>query len=141
MINGENAAYKSPKFLKPQIRTRNALIDDIITEYGKFDLNDVKSSLADIPSELEKSSSNIDFIEKLGTPDVRRKFSFKEKIGIDRDTLGDTTEVLTSGVSEEKIFSSKKSLKRNKLKIKTNVETHHGIIHNFLIVRIIQEWQ
>lgn len=35
MINGENAAYKAPKFMKPQVRTRNAIMDDIISEFGK----------------------------------------------------------------------------------------------------------
>jgi hypothetical protein len=35
VINGENAAYKAPKFLKPQVRTRNALIDDIVADFGK----------------------------------------------------------------------------------------------------------
>lgn len=37
MINGENAAYKAPKFTKPHIRTRNALIDDIINDFVKRD--------------------------------------------------------------------------------------------------------
>ncbi|KAJ3153913.1 Signal-induced proliferation-associated protein 1 [Geranomyces variabilis] len=34
MINGENAAYKAPKFKKPHIRTRTAVLDEIIRDYG-----------------------------------------------------------------------------------------------------------
>ncbi|KAJ1560798.1 GTPase-activating Rap/Ran-GAP domain-like protein 3 [Nowakowskiella sp. JEL0078] len=34
VINGENAAYKSPKFSKPHIRTRNALIDDLWSTFS-----------------------------------------------------------------------------------------------------------
>ncbi|RKP01658.1 hypothetical protein CXG81DRAFT_11712, partial [Caulochytrium protostelioides] len=33
MVNGENAAYHSPRFRKPQTRTRNTLLDDILTRY------------------------------------------------------------------------------------------------------------
>jgi len=32
-INGENAAYLAPKFSKPQLRTRGALIEDLVKEY------------------------------------------------------------------------------------------------------------
>jgi hypothetical protein len=35
VINGENASYKAPKFMKPQVRTRNAIIDDIVSDFGK----------------------------------------------------------------------------------------------------------
>lgn len=34
VINGENAAYKAPKFSKSQTRTRNALIDDIMNDFN-----------------------------------------------------------------------------------------------------------
>lgn len=30
VINGENACYKAPRFSKPHIRTRNAIIDDML---------------------------------------------------------------------------------------------------------------
>ncbi|KAJ1332817.1 hypothetical protein BSLG_008446 [Batrachochytrium salamandrivorans] len=33
LINGENSAYKAPKFAKPHQRTHHALFDDIIEEY------------------------------------------------------------------------------------------------------------
>ncbi|KAI8903451.1 hypothetical protein DFJ77DRAFT_511060 [Powellomyces hirtus] len=34
MINGENAAYKAPKFKKPHHRTRNAVLDEIMRDFG-----------------------------------------------------------------------------------------------------------
>ncbi|KAJ3183905.1 Signal-induced proliferation-associated protein 1 [Geranomyces variabilis] len=34
MINGENAAYKAPKFKKPHLRTRSAVLDEILRDYG-----------------------------------------------------------------------------------------------------------
>ncbi|KAI8928684.1 hypothetical protein BC831DRAFT_447554 [Entophlyctis helioformis] len=33
-INGENSAYKAPKFAKPGVRTHHAMFDDIFNEYG-----------------------------------------------------------------------------------------------------------
>ena len=33
VVNGENAAYKAPKFSKPHTRTRNALIENMVEEY------------------------------------------------------------------------------------------------------------
>ncbi|TPX34019.1 hypothetical protein SmJEL517_g03264 [Synchytrium microbalum] len=34
MINGENAAYKAPRFSKPHYRTRHMMIDDILADFG-----------------------------------------------------------------------------------------------------------
>ncbi|KAJ3007131.1 signal-induced proliferation-associated 1-like protein 3 [Thoreauomyces humboldtii] len=34
VVNGENAAYKAPKFRKPHLRTRNAVLDEIVKEFG-----------------------------------------------------------------------------------------------------------
>lgn len=36
MINGENAAYKAPRFAKPHTRTHHAIFENIIDEYFKF---------------------------------------------------------------------------------------------------------
>jgi len=44
-INGENSAYLAPKFYKPQLRTRGALIEDLVKDY--YEINStINSSLS-----------------------------------------------------------------------------------------------
>ncbi|KAJ3086737.1 hypothetical protein HK102_012609 [Quaeritorhiza haematococci] len=40
IINGENAAYKAPKFRRPHLRTRGAMIDNIIQDFGRSTMRD-----------------------------------------------------------------------------------------------------
>jgi len=44
-VNGENAAYMAPKFYKPQLRTRGALIEDLVKDYYEA-ANMMNSSLS-----------------------------------------------------------------------------------------------
>jgi len=44
-INGENAAYLAPKFYKPQLRTRGALIEDLVKDYYEAS-SSINSSLS-----------------------------------------------------------------------------------------------
>jgi len=44
-INGENAAYLAPKFYKPQLRTRGALIEDLVKDYYEITTS-INSSLS-----------------------------------------------------------------------------------------------
>ncbi|ORX77229.1 hypothetical protein BCR32DRAFT_283391 [Anaeromyces robustus] len=43
-INGENAAYLAPKFSKPQLRTRGALIEDLVKDY--YEPSTINSSVS-----------------------------------------------------------------------------------------------
>ncbi|KAJ3224404.1 hypothetical protein HK099_008509, partial [Clydaea vesicula] len=40
MINGENSAYKAPKFQRPQTRARNAMIDEVLKDFSKKERSD-----------------------------------------------------------------------------------------------------
>jgi len=54
-INGENAAYLAPKFSKPQLRTRGALIEDLVKDYYEI-------------SNITNSSLSLNSMTIIGTP-------------------------------------------------------------------------
>jgi Rap/ran-GAP len=49
MINGENAAYKAPRFAKPQTRTHHAIFESLVEEYYKSSATSSRSKKLPVP--------------------------------------------------------------------------------------------
>jgi len=81
-INGENAAYLAPKFSKPQLRTRGALIEDLVKDY--YEINSPINSSVSLSnmSNISQSPTNATLrsIDDNSSSKIERKSTYNSSV-------------------------------------------------------------
>jgi len=81
-INGENAAYLAPKFSKPQLRTRGALIEDLVKDY--YEINSPINSSISLSnmSNISQSPTNATLrsLDENSSSKIERKSTYNSSV-------------------------------------------------------------